>query len=62
MTSGTPAARDIRTSNVRVRGKGSGVRVDQRVYNVLTLRDGRIARIEDYSDRSKSLEAAGLRE
>jgi ketosteroid isomerase-like protein len=47
---------------VLARGRGSGVPVYQRVFSVITVRDGRIARIHDYTDRAKALEATGLRE
>ena len=46
---------------VLARGRGSGVPVYQRVFSVITVRDGRIERIHDYTDRAKALEAAGLR-
>jgi ketosteroid isomerase-like protein len=44
------------------RGRGSGVRVEQRLYEVYTLRNGRILRVDEFSDRANALEAAGLRE
>jgi ketosteroid isomerase-like protein len=47
---------------VMARGKGSGVRVDQRSFTVITVRNGKIARIEEHAERPKGLEAAGLRE
>jgi ketosteroid isomerase-like protein len=50
------------TFSSRVRGKGSRVALDQRVFTVVTLRDGKMARMEDFTDRSQALEAAGLRE
>ena len=43
-------------------GKGSGVPTDQQVYSVITIRDGRILRIEDHLDRDAALEAAGMSE
>jgi ketosteroid isomerase-like protein len=43
-------------------GKGSGVDVDQRVYQVVELRDGSIVRVDEFYDRAEALEAAGLRE
>jgi ketosteroid isomerase-like protein len=45
---------------VSIRGRGSGVPVEQRLYPVLTLRKERIARIHDFTDREEALEAAGL--
>jgi ketosteroid isomerase-like protein len=46
---------------VMARGKGSGVRVDQRSFTVITVRNGKMARIEEHAERAKGLEAAGLR-
>ena len=47
---------------VVARGRGSGVPVYQRVFSVITIRDGKIARIHDYTERAPALEAAGLSE
>lgn len=47
------------TSSSHARGKGSGVSIDQRVFTVVTLRDGKVARMEDFTDRGQALEAAG---
>jgi ketosteroid isomerase-like protein len=47
---------------VSIRGRGSGVPVEQRLYTVLTLRDKRIAHVHDFTDRHEALEAAGLRQ
>jgi ketosteroid isomerase-like protein len=44
------------------RGVGSGVNVDMATYNVLTFRDGKVARRRLYADRADALEAAGLEE
>ena len=44
------------------RGRGSGVRVEQRLYEVYTLRNGSILRVDEFSDRAEALEAVGLRE
>jgi ketosteroid isomerase-like protein len=43
-------------------GKGSGIDVDQRVYQVTEFRDGLIVRVDEFYDRAEALEAAGLRE
>ena len=45
-----------------IRGKGSGLEVDQAICTVVTLREGKIAAIRDFTDRHTALEAAGLRE
>jgi ketosteroid isomerase-like protein len=44
------------------RGKGSGVTIDAEVANLITMRDGRIARLEMHWDRDAALTAAGARE
>jgi ketosteroid isomerase-like protein len=44
------------------RGRGSGVRVEQRLYEVYTLRNGRILRVDEFSDRAEALKVAGLRD
>src|SRR4051812_24943805 len=41
------------------RGRGSGVEIGARFYDVYTLRDGRIVRMDQFSDRSEALEAMG---
>ena len=46
----------------RVRGKGSGVEVDQAHAQVWTLRDGTAVRVDLYSDVAPALEAVGLSE
>jgi ketosteroid isomerase-like protein len=43
-------------------GKGSGIHVDQRVYQVVDFRNGSIWRVEEFYDRAEALEAAGLSE
>ena len=42
-------------------GSGSGVSVSEPVFQLFTLRRGLVVRQEDFLDRSKALEAAGLR-
>jgi ketosteroid isomerase-like protein len=46
----------------RGRGQGSGVEVEGRYYEVVTVRDGRIVHWEEFSERSDALAAAGLEE
>jgi ketosteroid isomerase-like protein len=43
-------------------GSGSGVAVSEPVFQLFTLCRGLVVRQEDFLDRSKALEAAGLRE
>jgi ketosteroid isomerase-like protein len=44
------------------RGKGSGMLIEAEVANVMTMRDGRIARLEMFWDREAALRAAGAGE
>jgi uncharacterized protein len=44
------------------RGKGSGIEIDLRGGDLLTIREGRLVRWMAYPDRAQALEAAGLRE
>ena len=46
----------------QARGQGSGVEIDTRLYEVFTLRDGKVLRIDEYEHRAEALEAAGLSE
>jgi ketosteroid isomerase-like protein len=43
-------------------GSSSGVPVDRPYFQIFTLRRGLVIRQEDFTDRDKALEAAGLRE
>jgi ketosteroid isomerase-like protein len=52
--------RVVVTAYFRGRGRGSGVEVDTRFNEVYTLRDGKIVRIDEFTEREKALEAAGL--
>ena len=44
------------------RGRASGVEVETRLYEVYTVRDGKVLRIDEYATREEALEAVGLRE
>lgn len=46
----------------RATGKGSGVPVELRYFQVWTFDGDRVARFESIQERSDALEAAGLRE
>ena len=46
----------------RGRGRGSGIEVDAVFHEVYTLRDGKIVRYDEFTERSEALEAAGLSE
>jgi ketosteroid isomerase-like protein len=54
--------RVVVTVRYRARGRGSGVEVDARLYDVFTLRDGKIVRMDQFAERSEALEAAKLLE
>jgi ketosteroid isomerase-like protein len=43
------------------RGQGSGIEIDGRYFNVLTVRNGKIVRKVKFTQHSDALEAAGLR-
>ena len=46
---------------LRGRGRGSGVEIDARFYDLFTLRDGKIVRMDQFTDRSEALQAVGIR-
>ena len=46
----------------RGRGRGSGVEVEGRFFQVHTVKDGKAVRWEEFSDRAEALEAVGLSE
>ena len=47
---------------VVARGKGSGTPVDQPIFVAVTVRNGKVARLEERTERAEALEAVGLRE
>jgi ketosteroid isomerase-like protein len=54
-------ARVVVTVRLRGRGRGSGVEIDARFYDVYTVRNGKIVRMDQFTERSEAL-AAVLRE
>ena len=54
--------RVVATVRFRARGRGSGVEVQGRLYDVFMLRDGKIVRMDQFTDRSEALEAVRLTE
>jgi ketosteroid isomerase-like protein len=50
------------TTQMSGHGTGSGVPVNQQLFQLFTIRRGLIVRQEDFSDRARALEAAGLSE
>jgi ketosteroid isomerase-like protein len=49
----------VATVRLRGRGRGSGLEIDARFYDVYTLRDGKIVRMDQFTERSEALEAVG---
>ena len=45
---------------LRGRGRGSGVEIDARFYDVYTLRDSKIIRMDQFAERAEALEAVGV--
>ena len=43
----------------RARGKGSGLEIEERVYQLFTLRDGKLFRFEEYADEADARKALG---
>ena len=54
--------RVVVTIDHRGRGRGSGIEVNARFYDVYTVRDGKVLRSDEYANRAEALEAAGLSE
>jgi ketosteroid isomerase-like protein len=54
--------RVVATVHFRGRGRGSGIETEARFYEVYTVRDGKIIRMDEYTEREDALEAAGLSE
>lgn len=52
----------IATVHVRGRGRRSGIEIDARLYDVYTLRDGKIVRMDQFTEKSEAIEAVGLSE
>ena len=48
------------TVRFQARGRASGIEIDTRLYEVFTLRDGKVLRIDEYEHRDAALEATGL--
>jgi ketosteroid isomerase-like protein len=52
----------VATVRLRGRGRGSGVEIDARFYDLYTLREGKIVRMDQFTERSQALEAVELGE
>ena len=60
---GIPGLADLlELAHHRGRGRGSGLEIEARYYEVYTLTRGKIIRVDEYSERAHALKAAGLRE
>jgi ketosteroid isomerase-like protein len=54
--------RVVVTVRLRGRGRGSGIEIDALFYDVYTLRDGLIVRMDQFTERTQAFEAVGLAE
>ena len=54
--------RVLTATRFHARGRASGVEVETSIYEVWTVRNGKVLRIDEYATRDDALEAAGLRE
>jgi ketosteroid isomerase-like protein len=54
--------RVVVTVRMRGRGRGSGIEIDGLFYDVYTLRDGKIVRMDQFTERSEAIEAASRSE
>jgi ketosteroid isomerase-like protein len=45
------------TMRQRARGKGSGLEIEERFYQLFTLRDGKVLRFEEYSEEADALKS-----
>ena len=50
------------SGRVVARGKGSGTPVHEPIFVAVTVRNGKVTRLEDHSEGAKALKAVGLRE
>ena len=53
--------RVVVTVRFRARGRRSGIAVDARLYDVFTVRDRRIVRMDQFAERSEAIQAAAER-
>jgi len=50
------------TVRLRGRGRGSGIEIGALFYDVYTVRDGKIVRMDQFTERRQAFEAVGLAE
>jgi ketosteroid isomerase-like protein len=48
------------TVRLSARGRGSGIEIDARFFDLFTLREGKIVRMDQFAQRSEALDAARL--
>jgi len=48
------------TVHYSARGRGSGIKYEERLFDVYTFSDGQCVRKQEFRERSEALEAAGL--
>ena len=51
--------RVVATVRLRGRGRGSGIQVDARFYELFSLRDGKIVRMDQFTEKREAIEAVG---
>jgi uncharacterized protein len=49
-------------ARIRARGRASGAEVDSSFYEVYALRNGKVIRVDEFTDRAAAVEAIGLSE
>jgi ketosteroid isomerase-like protein len=49
-------------AHFRGRGRASGITVETRLYEVYTLRDHKVVRVDEFTQRDEAIKALGLRE
>jgi ketosteroid isomerase-like protein len=52
--------RVLMDARILARGKGSGTPITQHVFSVITIRNGKVARFEDHTEKASALKAVGL--
>ncbi len=52
--------RVVSVGTIRIKGRGSGIETEVPTASVATFRNGLITRFEDFGDRRRAFEAAGL--
>jgi ketosteroid isomerase-like protein len=55
-----PGGRVVVMIRAHARGKGSGLKIDNHIAWVFTLRDGKAVRLEIYEEQAEALKAVGL--